>query len=187
MEEIWKDVVGYEGYYQISDLGRVKSVGRWINVRGGGERFKKETINKHFIDRYGYWRIELNKDNVAKKYFIHVLVGKAFILNPNNLPEVNHEDGIKSNNFPTNLKWCDTTYNNRHARSTGLNDFHGEKHYDSRLTESQVLEIRRLANECAINNEFRRKKYPIKKWIKDFGITQGAFYAIIKRKTWKHI
>ena len=98
MEEIWKDVKGFEGIYQVSNLGRVKSVRRNI-------------ILKNRIARNGYKRVLLCTNNIPKNYYIHRLVATAFISNPNNYPIVNHKDENPQNNSVGNLEWCTQEYN----------------------------------------------------------------------------
>lgn len=105
MVEIWKDIVGYEGLYQVSNLGRVKSLGN------GKTHNSKERILKARKETNGYLRITLTKDGKQKKYTIHRLVATAFIPNPDNLPIVNHKDEDKLNNRIENLEWCDAKYN----------------------------------------------------------------------------
>ena len=103
MREEWKDIEGYEGMYQVSNLGNVKS----LNYRRTG----KERILKG-RDVKGYLRVGLWKDGENKDYLIHRLVGQAFLENPNNLPILNHKDENKYNNCVQNLEWCDYSYNN---------------------------------------------------------------------------
>ena len=98
--EIWKDIEGYEGLYQVSNLGRVKSL-----------KFGKERIFKGTKNEGGYLQVTLYKEEKIKKYCIHRLVAQSFIPNPNNLPEINHIDEIKANNRVENLEWCDRKYN----------------------------------------------------------------------------
>lgn len=98
MEEFWKDVKGFEGVYQVSNLGRVKSVRRNI-------------ILKNSIARNGYKRVLLCTNNIQKNYYIHRLVAMAFIPNPNNYPIVNHKDENPQNNSVGNLEWCTQKYN----------------------------------------------------------------------------
>jgi hypothetical protein len=104
IEEIWKDVVGYEGYYQVSNLGRVKSLPR-VNSK------YPETILKQWYIRKGYLQCQLSINNIRKAFYVHRLVAIAFIENPNNLPFINHKDEIKSNNVVYNLEWCTNIYN----------------------------------------------------------------------------
>lgn len=109
--EIWKDIIGYEGFYQISNLGNVRSLDR--EVKGG--RHLKGKLKKHKIDRCGYHFVRLCKNGGGKNFSIHRLVAIHFIPNPNNLPEVNHIDEDKNNNCITNLEWCTRTQNMSHG------------------------------------------------------------------------
>ena len=102
MKEIWKDVEGYEGCYQVSNLGRVKS----LNYnRTGKEKVLKACKSK------GYYYVILCKDSKQKNCSVHRLVATAFLPNPDNLPQVNHKDEDKTNNACFNLEWCDRKYN----------------------------------------------------------------------------
>ena len=116
MEEIWKDVVGYEGLYQVSNLGRVKSVITW----NGYEYLKKEKIMKPFENKRGYKSIGFTKDGKTITYRLHRIVAQAFIPNPENKPIINHKNGVKSDNRVENLEWCTYSENTIHAIKTGL-------------------------------------------------------------------
>lgn len=112
MEELWKDVVGYEGRYQVSSLGRVRSVTRIVNRPMGSTRLVESKILSLQKSNLGYLRIILiDKNHKAKTCSVHRLVALAFIPNPNNFPMVNHKDENKENNFVENLEWCDAAYN----------------------------------------------------------------------------
>jgi hypothetical protein len=109
-EEIWKDVIGYEGLYQISNFGRVKSFWR-----------RKEIIMKLSNNGWGYSFVSLRKNKTKiKSITIHRLVAIAFISNPENKEQVNHIDGNKQNNHYSNLEWCTRLENMRHGFKTGL-------------------------------------------------------------------
>lgn len=116
MEEIWKDVKGYEGYYQVSNLGRVRSLPRNKGKRVYGGKILKQ------VDRgNGYLCISLSKNNQKSPLIsVHQLVAQAFIDNPNNLPQVNHIDGNKQNNRADNLEWSNASMQAIHAFSLGL-------------------------------------------------------------------
>lgn len=107
MKEEWRDVKGYEGKYQVSNLGRVKS----LNYRHTGkEQFLKPGKNGN-----GYLFVNLYKNGVVKHFRVHRLVGSAFIPNPDNFSEINHKDEVKTNNSVSNLEWCSRQYNNTYA------------------------------------------------------------------------
>ena len=111
--EMWKDVVGYEGFYQVSNKGNVYSVARIDSMgRKHGGRTLKPRYHKD-----GYLQVILCKNGIRKNKLIHRLVLEAFVENPNNLPEVNHLDEIKDNNELSNLEWCTSKHNSNHGTS----------------------------------------------------------------------
>ena len=124
--EIWKDVVGYEGLYKISNLGRLKSLKRTFLYSKGvyrtfDERIKKVCETSKRKNRQGYLCSRLkDKNGKSKCEYIHILVAKAFIKNKGNKPTVNHIDGNKHNNNVINLEWCSYSENNSHAIKNGL-------------------------------------------------------------------
>jgi hypothetical protein len=113
MKEKWKDIIGYEGFYMVSNLGRVKSL-----PKQAGFMFRKERILKPNVTHHGYHRVTLQKDGHIKSLAIHRLVALAFIKNPNMLPYINHKDENKTNNCVNNLEWCDVAYNNNDGTRT---------------------------------------------------------------------
>lgn len=114
MEEIWKDMVGYESLYQISNLGNVKCLPKYIYSLGYPELRKEKPLKAH-INRYGYLQVCLSKNKKIKTIYVHRLVAQTFIPNPNNLPCVNHKDEDKTNNRVENLEWCTHKYNNNYG------------------------------------------------------------------------
>lgn len=113
--EIWKDIPGYEGYYQVSNYGRVKSLPRWIVYSDGRKYFYDGVLLKQKHDHGGYCGVELTTNSELETFKVHRLVAKMFIPNPDNLPEVNHKDENKDNNCVDNLEWCDNYYNNHYG------------------------------------------------------------------------
>lgn len=107
--EIWKDIKGYEGLYQVSSLGRVRNIGN--NKHTPYYKGKTKTL---YNDR-GYLRVHLYKNQKIKTCLVHRLVAEAFLPNPNNYKEVNHKDENPSNNMAKNLEWCDRAYNNNYG------------------------------------------------------------------------
>lgn len=114
MTEVWKPIIDYEGLYEISNLGRVKSLPKYHKTRFTGY-MKKCRILKPRIDSYGYLMVTLCKDKKQKNFLVHRLVAKHFIFNPNNYDSINHKDEDKTNNYADNLEWCTKYYNNNYG------------------------------------------------------------------------
>lgn len=115
-EEVWKDVVGYEGLYQVSNLGNVKRI-MFINNKIAKP---KETIMSLYTNKEKRKYVCLYKNDKRKNVLVHRLVAQAFILNINNYPEINHIDGNPSNNNVENLEWCNKSQNLKHAYINNL-------------------------------------------------------------------
>lgn len=129
MEEIWKDIEGFEGYYQVSNFGNVRSLDRYVKNPYGTLSLRKRKINKQRYDKDGYKQVNLSKDGKNKYYFVHRLVAQAFLPNPNNYPIINHIDEVKDNNCVDNLEWCTVKYNTNYGNcpqniSNGLKGKH---------------------------------------------------------------
>lgn len=121
MKEKWKDIKDFEGLYQVSNYGRVKSLSRKIKTIKGYTITIKGRILKPTIDNTDYYAVSLWKQNIKVRPHIHRLVAEAFIPNLENKPQVNHIDGDKLNNNVRNLEWCTQQENNIHAYNHGLN------------------------------------------------------------------
>lgn len=114
MSEIWKDIPGYEGYYQISNMGNVKSLDRAIE-KGGRLHYIKGHPLRQSKTCHGYYIIGFSKDDKRTYNSVHRLVAELFIPNPNGYPCVNHKDEDKTNNRVENLEWCTYLYNNTYS------------------------------------------------------------------------
>jgi len=165
--EIWKDIEGYEGLYQISNLGRIKSL-----------RFNREKILKYSTNCDGYNHIILrNHNSIRTNHSIHRLVCLAFIENTEDKKEVNHINGLKSDNRLINLEWCTHSENQKHAIRIGLKIMlKGEKNNLSKLTEKQVKEIK-----------YGNKNLMQKEIAKIYKIHRSTILRIRKGFLWSHI
>ena len=111
MIEEWRPVVGYEGLYEVSNTGRVRSLDRYVKTCYGSYRLHKGKVLSPGIRPDGYLVVSLQ----YRMFRVHRLVAEAFLPNPDNLPQVNHKDEDKSNNRVDNLEWCDSKYNNNYG------------------------------------------------------------------------
>ena len=113
INEVWADIKEYEGFYQVSSFGMVRSLDRWIEYINGRSAFTRGKLINGFLKQNGYRSVDLSKGGKSKKYHVHRLVAEAFIPNddPENKIEVNHKDENKSNNYVENLCWCTSSEN----------------------------------------------------------------------------
>ena len=122
MNEIWKDIVGYEGQYQVSNLGNVRSLDRIVPTRCDLTRIQYGRIMNKTKTRFGYERVVFcdgNRNHKEKAFLVHRLVAEAFIPNPHNKPQVNHIDSNRQNNCVTNLEWVTAKENSEHCIRVG--------------------------------------------------------------------
>lgn len=138
--ETWKDIPGYEGLYQISNLGNVKSLYRIAN----NNHIIHEKILKPQKNYNGYLIVNLYKNNRMKAKLIHRLVGKTFIDNPNNYNYINHIDKNKSNNNANNLEWCTQSYNVIYSKGRKINQY--DKNNNFIKTWNSIADIKRTLN-----------------------------------------
>lgn len=109
-EEIWKDIEGFEGLYQVSSFGNIKSLTR---ILSDGRKWEEKILQQE--TNHGYKRVTLAKNTVNKRYRVHRLVAQAFLPNPNGYGIINHKDENKSNNHVNNLEWCSPKYNSNYG------------------------------------------------------------------------
>lgn len=121
-EEIWKDIEGFEGLYQVSSFGRVKSCKRFITKQNRWGKIQKYCLKEKILSQYvntsGYCIVNLWDNEKCIHKLVHRIVAEAFIPNSNNLPEVNHNDENKLNNTYLNLMWCDRKFNNNYGKQS---------------------------------------------------------------------
>lgn len=140
MIEIWKDIEGYEGLYQVSNFGLVKSLPKLTK----NNHISKEKILKPIQNESGYFSVVLYKNKQRKRYKIHRLVAITFLNNTNNYCEVNHKDENKSNNHVNNLEWCSRKYNMTYGNilEKKSNSMKGKKFSEAtkkKMRESQII------------------------------------------------
>jgi len=167
--EIWNDIAGYEQYYKISNLGRLKRVLHRKNPCN--------TLIDGIIHPNGYCKLALTINGKTKQFYTHRLVALAFIPNPENKKQVNHINGIKTDNRVENLEWVTSKENINHSWENGLSKpINGVLNGNSVLTEKDVLEIRKIGSTMTQ-----------KEIGKLYGVNHQAIYKILKRTRWKHI
>lgn len=181
-EEIWKDVVGYEGLYAVSNVGNVRRINRTnrqnkhIELPSGLYLHSENMIPND--SGQGYYDVQLSKFDKIKHARVHRLVSEAFIPNPENKPYVNHLNGIRNDNRVENLEWCTAKENSRHAVDTGLYvGRKGEENPRSIFKDEDILWIR---ENC--------KSYKDYGWIAEkFNSVSGTIKGIYKNRCWKHL
>ena len=212
MQEIWKDIyyvdsisgeiVDYRGYYQVSNLGRVKSLSRKIYFGYNNETLKitKEKILKLKMKSNGYLYVGLHKDGKEKCFHIHRLVAHMFIDNHNCLPQVNHKDENKQNNNIDNLEWCTNEYNqkygtkNKRAGKTHKEKYSGDNHWNTgrkwndesrkKLSNSRKEKYKGKNNSNAKRvNQYNLDGKLIKTWycVKDISDELELSYSMLKK------
>jgi hypothetical protein len=161
--EIWKDIEGYEGLYKVSNTGKVLGVKR------------EKELTQHENHR-GYLKVSLQKDGKRKNELVHRLVAKAFLENTEELPQVNHKDGTKTNNHVENLEWSSQSENMKHAVEKGLLVRpKGESCYNAKLTNEDAQAIRERYAEGGTSH---------RKLAKEFGVSAGVVHNILSGRSY---
>lgn len=174
-KEIWKEISGYPSH-MVSNIGRIKSVDHKVPHPTLKEYTVKGKVRKPLLNHSGYFRIQLA--HRGEYMAVHRIVALAFIPNPNKLKEVNHINGVKSDNRVENLEWCSRSENHNHALRTGLlRPPRGSKHWNSKLDEMQVKVIRACASEGITGYKLARY----------FKVCDSMIYNIINLKSWCHL
>lgn len=168
MNEQWRDIKGYEGLYQISNFGRIKSL-----------HYKNHRIMSVSVSNKGYERLVLSKNGKHQSVCVHVLVAKTFVANPDNKREVNHKDGDKSNNRADNLEWSTRSENMKHAHKNKLlNLKYGADNPIAKLTVEDVEYIRK-------NYKSHDKNFCGRALARKFGVSNDTIYKVIKHQKYK--
>lgn len=177
VKEIWKDIEGHEKTYQVSNIGRVRSKDK-IKRNGNGNWLHRGMIRKLGLNEFGYYVCSISIGGSRMKLAkVHRLVAIAFVPRVPGKNDINHKNGIKTDNRPSNLEWCTRAENTKHAWSTGLiKPSYGENCHKAKLSEKEVLKIRRIT-----------KKFSQRELAKMFNISRRNIRAILFRESWRHI
>ena len=181
-QEVWKDILGFEGFYQASNLGRFRSLPRVIVRSNGITENKPGRILKNNYYSNGYVQLILYVDKVRTNFIAHRVIAEMFVANPYNKDTVNHKNGIKNDLRAHNLEWCTRSENNYHAYKIGLSKANPKKGEDSsrtKLTNLEALEIRQTYKPGKFNKTIF-EKYKDK-------ISKSGFNSIARGKSWKHL
>lgn len=179
IQEIYKAIPNYEGFYEISNFQNVKSLERVINRNNGQKVRLKEKILKPAIGGRGYLSVVLCNEERQRTECIHILMAKTFIENPENKKEVNHINAITTDNRIENLEWVTHRENMVHAKKLGLIEYKkGQDHYSSKLTDIDVIKIKSILKD---------KTHSHLEISKMFNVDKSQISRINSGKTWNHI
>lgn len=177
MEETWKPVNNFEGCYEVSNLGRVRSVERIITYSDGrAYKYEQRILNQTLNKKRGYFYVKLSKNMKTKNVQVHRVVAETFLQNKNNKNVVNHIDGNKQNNKVSNLEWISSKENSEHAVKKGLTKS-GHLSHRARFSKEEVLEMRRKYTSGVRQTDIA----------KEYGTDDSTMFAILKLKTYKNI
>jgi len=185
MTEVWRNVIGYEEYYQVSNLGNVKSLDRIVVTGNRKSYIRKGKLCKLSKNNLGYMTVGFTVNNKKVNKYVHRLVAEVFLTNDENKPQVNHIDCNKENNHVDNLEWCTNSENHIHAYKNDLSKFkHNRVAYSKEqngralLTEEQVIEIR---------EKYIPYKYSAKILAKEYNVSESCITHILNNTSWKEI
>jgi hypothetical protein len=174
VKEFWTSIEGTDGRYEVSNLGRVRS------LFGRVRTLISPRILKPRLSRKGYLRVQFTIRLQHSDHYIHRLVAREFIPNPSALPYVNHLDGNPRNNQVTNLQWCTQKQNIEHALATGLmrNQAGEGNHAGSKLTNTDVILIRKLHSQDGVG---------VCDLARQFNVSHSLISSVASHKVWKHV
>jgi hypothetical protein len=175
LPELWLPVIGYEGLYEVSDAGRVRSLGRMIRHSRRGRRFQCGRILSPGSGA-GYPSIQLCKNGTQFRVSIHQLVAAAFIGKCPDGHQVNHRNGIKTDNAASNLEYVTPKQNKLHAKLM-MGCSLGQRNGSAKLDPDKVREARRLSKQSVSQSKIAER----------FGVTQGAIGNMLRGETWAHV
>lgn len=178
MKEVWKPIIGYEGYYEVSNYGYVRTVTRFITNSGKHGMWYKSRLLKFNVDKDGYNTVALQRDGKVKRLKVHRLVLSTFNKDESDM-QVNHIDGDKANNCLDNLEWVTSSQNIKHAYNIGLKTQVGAKNNSSKLSEQQVMQICDLFKNTTFTNKEIADMFHLK--------SDETVRRIRKRVSWTHI
>lgn len=164
--EIWKDVKGFEDCYEVSDLGNLRSKDRYVKHYKGGLRFYKSKVKSLRFNKHGYLRCNLKKDGKRFDFLVHRLVASAFLDVSLDKNDVNHINGVKTDNRASNLEWCSSLENTIHAVENRL--------IKTKLTDNQVLDI--------FKSDLSQRKLG-----KIYNVSHSIIWRIKNKKAYKHL
>jgi len=173
--EEWRTIAGFNGYYLVSSVGRIKSIDRYVKKPHTGDQFVKGRILRIRKNRYGYPVITLNYLGARTHLTVHRLVAKAFIPNPQLLPVINHKNAIKHDNAIDNLEWCTSAYNAQHALKNNLSPVYvSETHPNKKLCAEDIHAIIRMYKSGMYQKDIGIR----------FSISQANIHLIVTGKSW---
>ncbi len=174
MEEIWKDIKGYEGIYKVSSLGRIK----YLERTNSGGVYVPEGIKRPQDNGNGYKYVQLKKEGTRKNFYIHRIVAECFLPNPEKLKEVNHKNENKSDNRAENLEWCTHSYNNSYGTKIERTKKH--PNYIARTQRAKTKII-------CIYPDGRSKRFPSQvECARELGVPVAGINQVLKKRQKTH-
>lgn len=170
MTEEWRDIVGFEGYFQISNMGNIRSLDRYIEYKNGKKILRKGKNIRPVKCSNGYYEAQMSRDGKRTVMLLHRAVAQAFIPNPNNLPEVNHKDENIANNCVDNLEWCTSKYNANYGTR------------NQRNFEKVNKKQQKPVNQLTLSGEFIKRWDGICQASRSLGICDSQIIRVCKHK-----